>query len=427
MVIAEAPSETAAPAAFDKVDVRLLPKEIGDLYAQLAREDLPVHQSPQVAQGLPYISGETVRQVLNQVIGIHRWSFKIVEHGLHPESDEYWALGRLTVWFPYGQSVATDTALLRSEREIIHENFGSSKVKRSRATGAPLNLGFDQKAAATEALKKCASDLGIGLWLSRKESAFWDAQEAGEPPKPGSGSTRTQSSSSRPAATRNGSSAADSSASANGSASATNSTNGSAISLVCEVCGTAITGQPTELGSDPWDGPKLAGFGKKNFGHAVCWPHYRAFKARKDNKSLPDGAKPIPPENEWHINAQPSLSAASSTRPRPSAQQPSAESGRSAADHLVNLKTGLANLAKAHQAHQALPADLEQGEWVLGTFYDVIGDRAEPMVTALFGENLSVADVDAVEEWIDKESADNKWAKRLEIAAQALPSQPAAA
>ncbi|MBV9324638.1 MAG: hypothetical protein JO352_12715, partial [Chloroflexi bacterium] len=39
---------------------------------------------------------------------------------------------------------------------------------RSRSTGTPLDLGFDLKGAATDAMKKCASWLGVGLYLSRK-------------------------------------------------------------------------------------------------------------------------------------------------------------------------------------------------------------------------------------------------------------------
>jgi hypothetical protein len=49
-----------------------------------------------------------------------------------------------------------------------NDKFVSQKIKRSRSTGAPLDLGFDLKGAATDAMKKCASLLGVGLYLSRK-------------------------------------------------------------------------------------------------------------------------------------------------------------------------------------------------------------------------------------------------------------------
>jgi len=42
-------------------------------------------------------------------------------------------------------------------------------VKRSRSSGTPLDIGFDLKGAATDALKKCASLIGVALYLWKKE------------------------------------------------------------------------------------------------------------------------------------------------------------------------------------------------------------------------------------------------------------------
>src|SRR5258707_316233 len=71
-----------------------------------------------------------------------------------------------------------DEALLRQRaRELglllsleLREQFGSQMISRSRSTGATLDLGFDLKGASTDAMKKCASLLGVGLYLSRKEA-----------------------------------------------------------------------------------------------------------------------------------------------------------------------------------------------------------------------------------------------------------------
>src|SRR4029077_16220123 len=43
--------------------------------------------------------------------------------------------------------------------------FGTSQVTRTQGTGAVVSLGDDLKAAATDALKKCATFLGVGLHL----------------------------------------------------------------------------------------------------------------------------------------------------------------------------------------------------------------------------------------------------------------------
>ncbi|GAC1317138.1 MAG: hypothetical protein NVSMB2_10530 [Chloroflexota bacterium] len=104
---------------------------------------------------LTYVTGEQVTRRLNDVLGVGGWSFRILKHDIHPEADEAWCLGELTADVD-GQT-------------ITRQQFGSQKLKRSRATGVPLDIGFDLKGAATDAMKKCASLLGVGLYLSRKE------------------------------------------------------------------------------------------------------------------------------------------------------------------------------------------------------------------------------------------------------------------
>jgi hypothetical protein len=105
---------------------------------------------------LRYITGEQVARRLNEVLGVSGWSFRILRHDINPEADEAWALGELVAEI--------------GERTVVRQQFGSQKIRRSRSTGAPLDLGFDLKGASTDALKKCASLLGVGLYLSRKEA-----------------------------------------------------------------------------------------------------------------------------------------------------------------------------------------------------------------------------------------------------------------
>jgi hypothetical protein len=101
-----------------------------------------------------FISGEQVVSRLNEVLGVAGWSFRILRHEINAEADEVWALGEI---------VAEIDGKL-----VTRQQFGSQKIKRSRSTGAPLDLGFDLKGASTDAMKKCASLLGVGLYLSRK-------------------------------------------------------------------------------------------------------------------------------------------------------------------------------------------------------------------------------------------------------------------
>ena len=104
---------------------------------------------------LTYVSGEQVVRRLNDVLGVGGWSFRILRHAVHAEADEAWALGELVAEI--------------DGRTVVRQQFGSQKLRRSRSTGAPLDIGFDLKGAATDAMKKCASLLGVGLYLSRKD------------------------------------------------------------------------------------------------------------------------------------------------------------------------------------------------------------------------------------------------------------------
>ena len=116
---------------------------------------------------LTYVTGEQVVSRLNDVLGPGGWSFNIMHQEIHAEADEAWCLGKLTA----------DIDGQRVERE----QFGSQKLKRSRSTGAPLDIGFDLKGAATDALKKCATLIGVGLYLSEKEGGVEQPKPAPEP------------------------------------------------------------------------------------------------------------------------------------------------------------------------------------------------------------------------------------------------------
>src|SRR4051812_46002844 len=127
-----------------------------DVYQQLAAPFDSTFRDQRGGVDLEYITGEQCVSRLNQVLGPLAWSFVVREHGVNAEADEVWVLGELTVTL----DGATAT----------RQQFGSQKVKRARQSGTPLDIGFDLKGATTDALKKCASLIGVGLYLSRKEA-----------------------------------------------------------------------------------------------------------------------------------------------------------------------------------------------------------------------------------------------------------------
>ena len=112
-----------------------------------------------------FISGEQVVSRLNEVLGVSGWSFRVLHQEIHPEADEVWALGEMVADI--------------DGKTVTRQQFGSQKIKRSRSTGAPLDLGFDLKGAATDSMKKCASWLGVGLYLSRKSPPRSESSTSG--------------------------------------------------------------------------------------------------------------------------------------------------------------------------------------------------------------------------------------------------------
>ena len=118
---------------------------------------------------LTYVTGEQVTRRLNEVLGVSGWSFRVLRHDVNAEADEAWALGEIVAEV--------------DGKCVTRQQFGSQKIRRSRSTGAPLDLGFDLKGAATDAMKKCASLLGVGLYLSRKTPSRPNLRQA-QPERP---------------------------------------------------------------------------------------------------------------------------------------------------------------------------------------------------------------------------------------------------
>jgi hypothetical protein len=113
----------------------------------------------------PYLTGEQVVTRLNDVLGPLGWSFTVIAHGLNAEADEFWCHGSLSIHFA-------------DHQPQTREQFGSQKVKRAKQSATPLDIGFDQKGAATDALKKCAAAFGVGLALSEKAPTQRQAPES---------------------------------------------------------------------------------------------------------------------------------------------------------------------------------------------------------------------------------------------------------
>lgn len=109
-----------------------------------------------------YVTGAYMKKVLNLMFGFN-WNFEVVEYKFDLDIKQAFVLGKLTC--------KTGNA------EIIKMQFGRADIKfrtewkdgKKIATREPLDLGNDLKAATTDALKKCAAEIGIAGDVYGKE------------------------------------------------------------------------------------------------------------------------------------------------------------------------------------------------------------------------------------------------------------------
>ncbi len=230
----EKKARASAQEAETPVSTSPEPVEHADLYARLATPFDVTFKDLRGGVELEYITGEQCVTRLNETLGVANWNFRVLEHGIHAEADECWVLGEL---------IATI-----GDKTVTRQQFGSQKVKRSRASGTPLDIGFDLKGAATDALKKCASLLGVALYLWKKEPLPESATGGGT----------------------NG-------AGANGAG--LKSIPGGALptpgeQLACEECGEPLTETRFKDGTN-WAPSQLAVFGRRKHSKVLCMTHYR--------------------------------------------------------------------------------------------------------------------------------------------------------
>jgi hypothetical protein len=217
-----------------------------DVYEKLAATFDGTFKDVRGGIELEYITGEQAVSRLNEVLGVAGWSFRILEHGYNQEADEIWVLAELTANF--------------GGASVVRQQFGSQKVKRSRTTDSPLDIGFDLKGATTDALKKCASLIGVGLYLSRKETP------------------------------------AEREASAASNGSNGRSSNGATANetYTCEQCDEELKEVRFRDGTT-WTPSLLASYGRRKHGKVLCMQHYRdANEARKKAETQAPSMEEVP-------------------------------------------------------------------------------------------------------------------------------------
>lgn len=107
-------------------------------------------------------------KVLNYVFGWN-WDLEVIDQGR--EQDQVWVKAKLTVKSPKGE-------------QIIKTQFGRADIKYKRGTKEMLDYGNDLKSATSDALKKCASLIGIGSDIYGKMEFKQEAGIEVQPQKP---------------------------------------------------------------------------------------------------------------------------------------------------------------------------------------------------------------------------------------------------
>jgi hypothetical protein len=154
----------AAPMDKHSLIIQTLNKAQVDFLLQRTPKNEIKYRQGRGGMQFAYVEHGYVTERLNLVFGFN-WDFEIVDKQIL--DDEVIVEARLTVRTPNGQT-------------IVKTQFGGADIKRHASgakSGRPLSIADDYKAAASDALKKCSSLLGIGLDLYGRDRPFEDEQE----------------------------------------------------------------------------------------------------------------------------------------------------------------------------------------------------------------------------------------------------------
>lgn len=99
-----------------------------------------------------YVTGGYVKKCLNIMFGWD-WDFEIISEQII-----------------HGEAVVKGRLTCRSNgKMIVKMQYGNKDIICKKGTEIPLSIGNDLKAAATDALKKCAAEIGIAADIYNKE------------------------------------------------------------------------------------------------------------------------------------------------------------------------------------------------------------------------------------------------------------------
>jgi len=131
---------------------------------------------------LVYIPVSEVINRLNKVLGVDKWSFQVIKCDRDPIDTDF-VIAHVQIRWYYSDGIGY----------VERDGIGGQRIKRNKA-GQIVDLGDEFKGAISDALKKAAQTLGVGLYLARSEDAIeieavMDAQSVPAPKEPAQADT----------------------------------------------------------------------------------------------------------------------------------------------------------------------------------------------------------------------------------------------
>lgn len=123
--------------------------------ARLKQSPGPMKKHPHT--GANYHDGEAIITHLNYALGPDGWDWEWLDQGFDADADAVWVLGRLTA-----RVVAQDGEGYRTTA-CVKTVKGWKAASRKKSDKSLYQLGDDFKGADTDALKRAARLLGVGL------------------------------------------------------------------------------------------------------------------------------------------------------------------------------------------------------------------------------------------------------------------------
>ncbi len=106
---------------------------------------------------MQHVDGASVIQRLNDVLGTGNWSFRVLGDPVQLEK-EVIVRGRLTAWI--------------GARKVVKEDFSAHDFARKKSNNEIISHSATLKSAATDCIKRCAHQLGVGLHLYSKDGSY---------------------------------------------------------------------------------------------------------------------------------------------------------------------------------------------------------------------------------------------------------------